>query len=160
MRNNGPDPATIVVLSDPLPAEVNFFSVAPTQGTCSESAGIISCALGNLAVDSSAQITIVGTLASTSSGTISNTASVTGNESDPDLANNVSTQSIALGGSILVANFMNGNNAFLASRIYLWNPASSAGSVAVRVFTLGHEGASSLLGTRSFARYAYMNSVQ
>jgi len=29
--------------------------------------------------------------------------------------------------TVLVANFMNGNNAFLASRIYLWNPSMSAG---------------------------------
>jgi uncharacterized repeat protein (TIGR01451 family) len=147
VRNHGPEKATNVLLSDTLPAEMNFISVAPGQGLCSESGGIISCALGSVAVDSRAGITISGTLASTSSGTISHTASVTSSESDPNMADNASTQSIALGGSILVANFMNGNNAFLASRIYLWNPSSSAGSVAVRVFTLGHEGASSLLGT-------------
>ncbi len=147
VRNNGPEQATNVLLSDTLPAEMNLLSLAPSQGTCSESGGIISCFLGSVAVDSSAGITISGTLASTSSGTISNTASVTSSESDPNMADNASTQSIALGGSILVANFMNGNNAFLASRIYLVNPSSSAGTVAVRVFTLGHEGASSLLGT-------------
>jgi len=38
--------------------------------------------------------------------------------------------------TVLVANFMNGNNAALNSRVYLWNPSSSAGNVNVRVFTL------------------------
>ena len=38
--------------------------------------------------------------------------------------------------TVLVANFTNGNNAFMNSRVYLWNPSESAGSVTVRVFTL------------------------
>jgi len=50
-------------------------------------------------------------------------------------------------GTVLVANFMNGNTDFLKSRVYLWNPSQSAGQVTVRVFTLGREGASSWMGT-------------
>ena len=38
--------------------------------------------------------------------------------------------------TVLVANFMNGNTDSLQSRVYLWNPSSSAGEVTVRVFTL------------------------
>ena len=38
--------------------------------------------------------------------------------------------------TILVANFMNGNNAALNSRIYLWNSSDTAGDITVRVFTL------------------------
>ena len=38
--------------------------------------------------------------------------------------------------TVLAANFMNGNDAALNSRIYLWNPSLSAGDVTVRVFTL------------------------
>jgi len=49
--------------------------------------------------------------------------------------------------TVLVANFMNGNDTSLASRIYLWNPTVSAGNVTVRVFTLERSGASTLLGT-------------
>jgi len=51
------------------------------------------------------------------------------------------------GPTVLVANFTNGNNAFLASRVYLWNPSTSAGQMTARVFTLGRNGSSSLLGT-------------
>ena len=38
--------------------------------------------------------------------------------------------------TVLVANFMNGNDTALNSRVYLWNPSTSAGDVTVRVFTL------------------------
>jgi len=38
--------------------------------------------------------------------------------------------------TVLVANFMNGNNAAFNSRIYLWNPSTSPGNITVRVFTL------------------------
>ncbi len=38
--------------------------------------------------------------------------------------------------TVLVANFMNGNNAALDSRVYLWNPSANPGEVTVRVFTL------------------------
>ena len=38
--------------------------------------------------------------------------------------------------TVLVANFANGNNAAFNSRVYLWNPSTSAGEVTVRVFTL------------------------
>ena len=38
--------------------------------------------------------------------------------------------------TLLVANFMNGNNGAFNSRVYLWNPSASAGQVTVRVFTL------------------------
>ncbi len=38
--------------------------------------------------------------------------------------------------TVLVAHFMNGNNAVINSRVYLWNPSVRAGNVTVRVFTL------------------------
>ena len=38
--------------------------------------------------------------------------------------------------TVLVANFMNGNNAALNSRVYLWNSSTAPGDVTVRIFTL------------------------
>jgi len=38
--------------------------------------------------------------------------------------------------TVLVANFVNGNDSALNSRVYLFNPSQIAGGVAVRVFTL------------------------
>jgi hypothetical protein len=51
--------------------------------------------------------------------------------------------------TVLVANYMNGNDASLNSRVYLWNPSTSAGTVTVRVFTLPLESstAQELTGT-------------
>ena len=44
--------------------------------------------------------------------------------------------------TVLVANFMNGNNDAFNSRVYLWNPSESAGEVTVRVFPLPVSGGS------------------
>jgi hypothetical protein len=38
--------------------------------------------------------------------------------------------------TVLVANFVNGNNAAFHSRVYLWNPSTIPGNVSVRVFSL------------------------
>ena len=49
--------------------------------------------------------------------------------------------------TVLVANFMNGNDAVLNSRVYLWNPSATDGHVTVRVFTLPSTGDSMRLLT-------------
>ena len=51
--------------------------------------------------------------------------------------------------TVFVANFLNGNNDAFNSRVYLWNPSTSAGNVTVRVFTLPLTGgvAQELTGT-------------
>jgi uncharacterized repeat protein (TIGR01451 family) len=54
--NRGPDPATGVALSDTLPANTTFVSASASQGTCTQSAGTVSCAIGSLAVGYSAQV--------------------------------------------------------------------------------------------------------
>jgi len=38
-------------------------------------------------------------------------------------------------GSVLVANWLNGNTNQFSSRVYIWNPSSLAGAVTVRLFT-------------------------
>jgi hypothetical protein len=38
--------------------------------------------------------------------------------------------------TVLVANFLNGNDVAFNSRVYLWNPSASAGDLTVRVFSL------------------------
>ena len=48
----------------------------------------------------------------------------------------VSANGVDDNNTVLVAHFVNGNNAALDSRVYLWNPSPSAGNVTVRVFTL------------------------
>ena len=50
VSNAGPSTAIGTQLTDTLPAGVTFDSATPSQGTCSQSAGVVSCALGTLAL--------------------------------------------------------------------------------------------------------------
>ncbi len=87
--SNGPAAATGVVVSDTLPASVTFVSASPTQGSCSQAGGTVTCNLGNMAISATATLTIVVT--PTATGTISNTATVRANEPDANLTNNTAT---------------------------------------------------------------------
>lgn len=87
--NNGPGDATGITLIDDLPAEVTFVSAAPSQGSCAEVGGVVTCNLGALTNGTSATVIIVAT--PNSGPTITNTVSVTGNEGDAGMTNNSAT---------------------------------------------------------------------
>jgi uncharacterized repeat protein (TIGR01451 family) len=96
VTDNGPDTATNVTLTDTLPASVNFVSATPTQGTCgAPSGGVITCSLGTLVNGASATVTVVVT--TTTAGVIANTASVSADQTDPNLANNSVTETTNVG---------------------------------------------------------------
>lgn len=86
--NNGPAAATNVIVTDALPAGLTFVSATTTQGNCNGTA-TVNCNLGSLAVGGSAIVTIVVTPSST--GQITNSATVTGTEPDPDTTNNTAS---------------------------------------------------------------------
>lgn len=86
VMNNGPGTATGVTVTDPLPGGVIFGSASSTQGSCLQSGGIVTCNIGTISNGSS--VTIIIAVTPVISGTISNTATVTGTEPDPDLSNN------------------------------------------------------------------------
>jgi uncharacterized repeat protein (TIGR01451 family) len=88
VTNNGPSDATGVVVNDSLLAGLSFVSSSASQGTCSGTS-TVSCNLGALANGASATVTIVVT--PTQVGGVSNTATVTANESDPAAGNNSAT---------------------------------------------------------------------
>ena len=98
VTNNGPDPSTDSTVTDTLPAGVTFVSATPSQGTCSQAAGTVTCTLGPLAVGASATIAIVVTVDATAVCPLSDTATVAGVETDPLAANNSATASTACGG--------------------------------------------------------------
>ena len=86
VSNRGPSGASGVVLTDTLPASTSFASAAATQGSCSQTAGTVSCALGGLAASGTATITIQVTPRQT--GTITDAAAVSANEDEPNPADN------------------------------------------------------------------------
>jgi uncharacterized repeat protein (TIGR01451 family) len=91
VTNNGPDPSTNATVTDILPAGVTFVSATPTQGSCSELTGTVTCMLGPLAVGASATIGIVVTVTPSAASPLSDTATVAGVEPDPVADNNSAT---------------------------------------------------------------------
>jgi uncharacterized repeat protein (TIGR01451 family) len=87
VSNLGPAMATGVQLIDTLPA-ATLVSATSTQGTCSGSI-TVTCSIGVLDVGSLVTVTIV--VLPQASGSIDNTATVTGDQPDPTPDNNTAT---------------------------------------------------------------------
>ncbi|MFW6183046.1 MAG: TadE/TadG family type IV pilus assembly protein, partial [Chloroflexota bacterium] len=79
--NNGPATATNVQMQDSLPASVTVQDINASQGSCSESGNVVDCSLGSLDAHGSASISIV--VIPNESGSITNRASVSGDQEDP-----------------------------------------------------------------------------
>ena len=94
VSNLGPSAVSSVTITDALPTGVDFVSVTPTQGTCTNIAGVVSCDLGPLASNATASVSIAATASMI--GVINNTATVVHELSDPDLLNNSATTVITV----------------------------------------------------------------
>ena len=81
---NGPTPVTNVVVTDTF-ANANFVS-ATSVGPCTPSGSTVTCNLGSLAANQSVNVSLI--LNAANLVTISNAASVTATEFDPNTANN------------------------------------------------------------------------
>jgi uncharacterized repeat protein (TIGR01451 family)/CSLREA domain-containing protein len=88
VSNGGPNAASNVALSDPLPSTTFFVSSSASQGSCSGT-NVVICSLGTIPKNGVATITIVARLSST--GSVTNTATVNGAETDTDLTNNTAS---------------------------------------------------------------------
>jgi uncharacterized repeat protein (TIGR01451 family) len=91
VTNNGPDTATGVTISDPMPAGNTFVSATTTQGSCTGGA-ILNCTLGTILKGGTVTITLVTT--PTAAGTVTNTVTVVGNEHESNTANNTASASV------------------------------------------------------------------
>lgn len=93
--NHGPAAATEVVLTDALPAEAELVSASATQGSCVRSGkgkrdGALTCDLGALAAGAAASVSIV--VEPAKNGALTNMATVSAAQPDPNLANNSATE--------------------------------------------------------------------
>ena len=89
VTNRGASSSTGSTVVDTLPAGVSFVSASP--GCVFTAPSTVTCAVGPLAVSASATISIVVGVGSGTSGPLANTATVTGNETDPDPTDNTGT---------------------------------------------------------------------
>jgi uncharacterized repeat protein (TIGR01451 family) len=100
VTNSGPSPATAVDLTDgwstTVPGGVLLLSFSVSQGTCSRAGeATLSCQLGGMPTGGTATLTVV--LRPRGTGTVTNTASVTGAEFDGDTSNNLDTEDTTIG---------------------------------------------------------------
>lgn len=91
ITNNGPSDSTGSVVVDALPSSVSFVS-ATNGGIYDPDSHTVSWVLGGLARGASASINVTVEVNESTSGTITNTAMVAGNEGDSHRADNTATE--------------------------------------------------------------------
>ena len=96
--NNGPDAQPAATWNDSLPAGTTFLSLSQDTGpsaVCSDpgagNAGSVNCSFPTLASGASAQFTLMATISPALTGSLSNTATISGTNADPVPGNNSST---------------------------------------------------------------------
>src|SRR5579871_3307295 len=91
VTNNGPGSGTNVTVTDTLPSVMTYLSSTSSQGSCSEAGGTVTCLLGTMTSTATATVTIL--TVPQQPGVVSNTATVSADQTDPNTSNNSSTQS-------------------------------------------------------------------
>ncbi|MEA2570171.1 MAG: hypothetical protein QOI24_2172 [Acidobacteriota bacterium] len=86
VANAGPSTATNVTMVDVLPAGLQFVSAVPSQGSCSGTT-TVTCSLGTILGGANATVTLQAQVTS-NSGSITNSATVSGTETDSNPGNN------------------------------------------------------------------------
>ncbi len=126
--------ATGVVLTDNLPASMNFVSATTSQGSLITppvgSTGVVTANIGSLATGAMATVTV--TVQSTAAGVITNTGTVSGTEQDPVSANNsdsvtTTVNAVALQKVLLASQVLTGGCNNTTGNVYLTGPAPAGG---------------------------------
>jgi uncharacterized repeat protein (TIGR01451 family) len=89
VKNNGPGDSSGSIVTDVLPSSLT--NASTTTPGCSLSGQTLTCSLPPLAVGDTFAITVTSTAVTSATGIITNTATVTGNEKDPNPGNNTDT---------------------------------------------------------------------
>jgi uncharacterized repeat protein (TIGR01451 family) len=127
-------PATGVVLTDVLPASMNFVSATTSQGSLVTppvgSNGTVTANLGSVAPGATATVTI--TVSSTTAGVVTNSASATSTEADSTPANNTGSATTTVNSSgllkvLLASQSLIGGCQNTTGNVYLTGPAGPGG---------------------------------
>lgn len=89
VSNTGPENATGVTVTDPLPLGTTLVNVSPS-GICTETSGLVTCAIENLAAGASTTVQIEINVMTAND--LVNTALVTGSEIESNYADNTVSQ--------------------------------------------------------------------
>jgi uncharacterized repeat protein (TIGR01451 family) len=100
VTNNGPNDAQSSTLTDALPPNLHFVSATTTQGTFSQSGGVVTFSLGTVAVGGSVTATV--TAQAFEDGNLSSTANVSSGTPDSNTANNNATVTTAFAEAAIV----------------------------------------------------------
>jgi uncharacterized repeat protein (TIGR01451 family) len=102
--NAGPSDATAVTVAETLPAGVTFVS---TTGCAEDPAGVPTCTLGGIAASGMASYTVTISVDAATSGTLTNSVTVSSTTVDPDNTNNTTTEDTIsqAGTTITITNF-------------------------------------------------------
>jgi uncharacterized repeat protein (TIGR01451 family) len=133
VHNAGPNDATGVTIHDSLPAGLDFIDASPG---CDNQNGMVTCDVGAVANGQSVSVTIDARTTAALAGTaVGNLATVSGNELDPNPANNQATATITV--QPLVD---------LELTKFASNPTPAAGSTVTYTLTLVNHGPSPATG--------------
>ncbi|HUV17780.1 MAG TPA: DUF11 domain-containing protein, partial [Ilumatobacteraceae bacterium] len=94
ITNNGPDEATNVVVTDNVPSQLTVTDVTSSEFSCTRSGNAITCNKAQLAVGAFGTVTVKAVVNAGVVGLVSNTATVTARQPDPDPSNNTFTATI------------------------------------------------------------------
>jgi uncharacterized repeat protein (TIGR01451 family) len=122
--NNGPSPATGVTVADPLPSGYTFVSANPAAAYDS---GTGTWTIGSLANGASTSLTITATV--NASGDYLNSATICGDQNDPDLDNNcdcISTTPVPLA-DLAIVKTVNNSTPVVGSQVTFTLQASNNG---------------------------------
>ena len=103
LKNNGPDDATGVIVTDILNSGLNFVSATVSLGSYATTTGVWT--IGNLNNTASTTLTIVATIKDISQGqTIPNTATTTATQNDSTPGDNTSTVNVVVNPVVCTSN--------------------------------------------------------
>ncbi|MCB9450499.1 MAG: CSLREA domain-containing protein [Anaerolineaceae bacterium] len=140
ITNQGGQTATGVELTDALPAGVTFVSADVTQGvgSCAENTGVVTCVLEDMLPSDTASVSIVAMVDVTTTGQITNTATITSIESDNDPSDNTAAATTTitappLPGRVTLVSPRSGTQTNDATPELTWNAATNATQYQIQV---------------------------